>query len=451
MATYSISNSSPGQDYTRNIVLPKLLVGMGVSPSSILDPDHPFLLCPGSLDFSALYRVMVGDVSETKSDGPMKIIIGSKPDHPFYENLVIPMKCQRGQSLGMHLVDTNAFRNCVVREIEEKSDALAAGILKGDVVTEIDGAEVSCIADVQDILADVLQQGGREIQVQVRRYEVEQKTRDELLGVLIEGVVPGLSEEELAVMVTHTVVGVSTLELPFDYHVATDALSRLSASMKDDTKIVYLRTVLFLARHEEDAVKVFACRLLSLSVNYFSQEQVESTIVPNLLQLAHESQGVDVQYEAVSRISKLLLMFSQGDEICRMLCDRLRVYVEFEVNEITLVLVEGLCEMIPSAVDEVRSGFILDSLLRLSAVVCSPADEEDDRLRKQLGRMLLESYNVFIGSGEGGGGDELVDQKISQGLGMLGAAGVLDTKSALVLDKMKQQWAAKVGSSTPTH
>ena len=97
----------------------------------------------------------------------------------------------------MHLVDTNAFRDCVVRETGENSEASAAGVLKGDVVTDIDGTEVACIADVQGVLAEVLQGGGREIRVQVRRYEVDQNTRDELLGVLFEGVVPGLSEEEV--------------------------------------------------------------------------------------------------------------------------------------------------------------------------------------------------------------------------------------------------------------
>ena len=261
-------------------------------------------------------------------------------------------------------------------------------------------------------------------------------------------------------MVTRTVVGVSTFDLPLDHNVATDTLSRLSSSQKDGAKIVYLRTVLSLARHEEDTVKIFACRLIALSVNYFSQEQVESTIVPKLLLLAHESQGVDVQYEAVYRICKLLLMFGQGDEICRMLCDRLRVYVEQEVSEITLVLAEGLCEMIPSAADEVRAGFILDSLLRLSAVVCAPAGEEDDSVRKQLGRMLVESYNVFLSTmgggggggggasgGDGGGGDQ--DQKVSQGLGMLGAAGVLDTKSSLVLERMKEKVAVILAATAP--
>ena len=165
---------------------------------------------------------------------------------------------------------------------------------------------------------------------------------------------------------------------------------------------------------------------------------VESVIVPSIIAFTRDG-SIDVQYEGVSSVCKLLFMFGQGGNICDMLCECIYSWVEKDVNEFSILITESLCSVIPSAGEEVRDGFIIDSLLRLSAVVCGKAlDEEDLKLKKILGKCLVECYNVFRSS-MSGGGDDVVDQKLSQGLGMLGAAGVLDTKSQLVLEKMKQK------------
>ncbi|GMH91348.1 hypothetical protein TL16_g12033 [Triparma laevis f. inornata] len=480
---------SLGEEGVEGIVLPKMIGTMGLKVEEFVHSSHPFFdqdgdfgllmkILGGGEDGDAVSRDVFKNVTGYKSDDCsyplkrfssekdgdfgllMKIlgggedgdavsrdvfknVTGYKSDDCRFDEVEVVLRFKRGESLGVSLVDER--KECGVKNVGEGGIADLAGLKADDIIIGVGGDSVESVEELQSAMASWMEEEDS-VTLLIRRYDVAVGLRDSILPVLVQGVGSGLPKAAMVHLLKTLVVGVNDGSLAVGYDVVVDTLSRLASSQNEGCKESLLKCLVELVQYEGDGdgdgeggvaidVKLTVCNLLSISVNYFEASTVETVIVPVIIEFTRDNE-VDVQYEGVSSVCKLLFMFGQGGKVCDMLCECIYVWVEKDVNEFSILITESLCSVIPSAIDEFRNGFIIDSLLRLSAVVCGKSlDEDDAKLKKILGKCLVECYNVFRSCM--GGGGEVVEQKLNQGLGMLGAAGVLDTKCQLVLEKMK--------------
>ena len=267
-----------GEEFAQAIILPKILGIMGLKVEGFVGEDHPFYDDDG--DFGLLVKVLGVRNVEGESDiggDIFESVTGYKSDDRRYDDVEVVLEFERGESLGVSLVDSKEKRECVVKDISDGGIACSAGLKVDDIIFSVAGEVVEGVEELQAAMAGAMEEGGGGVTLGVRRYDVAVGLRDSILPVLVQGVGAGLPKPAMVNLLKVLIVGVNEGSASVTFDVVVDTLSRLASSGSDDCKESLLKCLVELVEEGEeggggendDNVKLTVCNLLSISVNYF--------------------------------------------------------------------------------------------------------------------------------------------------------------------------------------
>ena len=316
-----------GKGYTRNIVLPKLVGGMGLELSSLVNPDT----CPvlsRSAETEAKFACL-SSILRTKTS--CDVAASTAPSSAIL-SLILPPAAFRALSFNDN---TNL-------------QSLSFGTLPSQIVTErrnngrtvvIKKVDSRSGMRVGDVITGVSEGGGAE----VLRYRVQQPVRDDLMQLVLETVLPLVDAESQKFALKSAIISTATASLPLDCSSTISGLGKMCGMRNKRLLDLYLQTLFELSMHDDARVKGFVATLLGDASGFVEETDIKSHIVPALLSLAHKSQKEGVQIAAVRVVLRVLV--TCGDAIVeRALCGRLREYANSgeAFDRIVVAISEGL-------------------------------------------------------------------------------------------------------------
>lgn len=146
---------SLGEEGVEGIVLPKMIGTMGLKVEEFVHSSHPFFDQDG--DFGLLVKILGGgEEGGAVPRDVFKNVTGYKSDDCRFDEVEVVLRFERGESLGVSLVDER--KECGVKNVGEGGIADLAGLKADDIIIGVGGDSVESMEELQSAMASWMEE-----------------------------------------------------------------------------------------------------------------------------------------------------------------------------------------------------------------------------------------------------------------------------------------------------